>query len=72
MGGLLSTKSRSEREWEAILNHHAWICEVIPMWIKPANHITRHNCTMHDVVRTFAEFMAKEDSLVVLDKQVAA
>ncbi|OEL38404.1 putative disease resistance RPP13-like protein 1 [Dichanthelium oligosanthes] len=148
MGGLLSTKSRSEREWEAILNHHAWsatglpeeldkriylsyedlspqlkqcflycslfpkgttiqMAQVIPMWIsegfiqplngsssqedqleeiaaecyhklimrnliEPAHHITRFNCTMHDVVRSFAEFMAKEDSLVVLDKQVAA
>ncbi|OEL14117.1 hypothetical protein BAE44_0024864, partial [Dichanthelium oligosanthes] len=40
--------------------------------IEPSNLITRYNCTMHDVVRSFAEFMAKEDSLVILDKQVAA
>ncbi|WVZ48866.1 hypothetical protein U9M48_000263 [Paspalum notatum var. saurae] len=35
--------------------------------------LTRYQCTMHDVVRSFAEYMAREESLVVVDKeQVAA
>ncbi|RCV39767.1 hypothetical protein SETIT_8G249100v2 [Setaria italica] len=147
MGGLLSMRSRSEREWEAVLNHHAWsvtglpkeldsriylsyedlspqqkqcflYCslfpkgtsiswlKVIPMWIsegfiqphadKSSSHddqleeiateyykelitrnllepqapLTAYHCTMHDVVRSFAEFMAREESLVVEDMQV--
>ncbi|CAD6255500.1 unnamed protein product [Miscanthus lutarioriparius] len=28
--------------------------------------LTRYRCTMHDVVRTFAEYMAREESLVVV------
>jgi len=36
------------------------------------NNITGYSCTMHDVVRSFAEYMSREDSLVVQDsKQVA-
>lgn len=31
MGGLLSTRSRSEREWEAVLNHDAWSVAGLPM-----------------------------------------
>ena len=31
--------------------------------------ITQYSCTMHDVVRSFAEFMSKEESLVVQDQQ---
>ncbi|XP_066342323.1 putative disease resistance protein RGA4 [Miscanthus floridulus] len=148
MGGLLSTKPRSESDWEAVLKHHAWsvaglpkeldnaiylsyedlspqlkqcflYCslfpkgttiwrsEVVPMWIsegfihppdrstssyddwleeiaegyyqelitrnliEPATEsaLTRYSCTMHDVVRSFAEFMSKEESLVVQDQQ---
>ncbi|CAM0153078.1 unnamed protein product [Urochloa decumbens] len=144
MGGLLSTRSQSEVEWEAVLNHHAWsvaglpkeldnrlylsyedlspqlkqcflYCslfpkgtnirkrDIIPMWISEgfiqpwhersssredqiediANEYYRdlimrnlidptedstmngYHCTMHDVVRSFAEFMAREESLVV-------
>ncbi|WVZ48928.1 hypothetical protein U9M48_000318 [Paspalum notatum var. saurae] len=146
MGGLLSTRSRTEHEWEAVLNHHAWsvdglpeeldnrvylsyedlspqlkqcflYCSLIPkgtpifmtgitsMWISEgfvqpqggsSSHddrleeiatdyynelitrnliettsIERYWCTMHDVVRSFAAFMAKEDSLVVQDRQSA-
>jgi Leucine-rich repeat (LRR) protein len=39
--------------------------------IEPAkkSSITRYSCTMHDVVRSFAEFMSKEESLVVQDQQ---
>jgi Leucine-rich repeat (LRR) protein len=34
--------------------------------------ITAYRCTMHDVVRSFAEYMAREESAVVVDdKQVA-
>jgi Leucine-rich repeat (LRR) protein len=34
--------------------------------------ITRYSCTMHDVVRSFVEYMSREDSLVVQNsKQVA-
>ncbi|CAL4980118.1 unnamed protein product [Urochloa decumbens] len=147
MGGLLSTRSQSEHEWEAVLNHHAWsvaglpkeldnrlylsyedlspqlkqcflYCTLFPkgtnirkrdiihMWISEGfiqpHHgsssredqqedialeyyrdlIMRnliesimdidgdgHNCTMHDVVRSFAEFMAREESLVVQEEQ---
>ncbi|TKW00209.1 hypothetical protein SEVIR_8G092800v4 [Setaria viridis] len=152
MGGLLSRRSRSEREWEAVFNHPAWsiaglpkeldsriylsyedlssqqkqcflYCSlfpkgtcirwrnVIPMWIsegfiqphtdKSSSHddqleeiateyyeelITRnliepkgvnpsttaYHCTMHDVVRSFAKFMAREESLVVQEMQVAS
>ncbi|CAL4980140.1 unnamed protein product [Urochloa decumbens] len=147
MGGLLSTRSQGELEWQAVLNHHAWsvaglpkeldnrlylsyedlspqlkqcflYCslfpkgtnirkrDVIPMWISEgfiqpqhgsssrgdqlediANEYYRdlimrnliepiedstmngYYCTMHDVVRSFAEFMAREESLVVQDEQ---
>ena len=31
--------------------------------------LTRYTCTMHDVVQSFAEFMSKEESLVVQDTQ---
>jgi hypothetical protein len=31
--------------------------------------LTQYYCTMHDVVRSFVEFMSKEESLVVQDKQ---
>ncbi|KAK8448293.1 hypothetical protein SEVIR_8G259600v4 [Setaria viridis] len=149
MGGFLSMRSKSEREWEAVLNHHAWsvsglpkeldsriylsyedlsseqkqcflYCSlfpkgtfilfrnVIPMWISEgfiqpqvdrssshddqpeeiateyyqelitrnlieAQHpLTPYICTMHDVVRDFAEFMAREELLVVQDLQVAS
>ncbi|RLN34997.1 putative disease resistance protein RGA3 [Panicum miliaceum] len=147
MGGLLSTRSQSEREWEAVLNHRAWSVDglpmeldnriylsyedlspplkqcflycslfpkgtsiwqikVVPMWISEGfiqpqggsfSHddrleetateyykelITRNliepiegstvHCTMHDVVRSFAEYMAGEESLVVQDGQLAA
>ena len=149
MGGLLSTKSQSEGDWEAVLHHRAWSVDglpeeldkriylsyedlspqlkqcflycslfpkstsilqrqVVPMWISEgfiqaqggscshddqleeianeyykelitrnlieprANVITTYECTMHDVVRSFAEYMSREDSLVVQDsKQVA-
>ncbi|KAJ1276429.1 hypothetical protein BS78_05G213800 [Paspalum vaginatum] len=33
------------------------------------NSLTGYTCTMHDVVHSFAEYMAGEESLVVLDKQ---
>ncbi|CAL4992556.1 unnamed protein product [Urochloa decumbens] len=147
MGGLLSTRSQSELEWEAVLNHHAWsvaglpkeldhrlylsyedlspqlkqcflYCslfpkgtdirkrDVIPMWIsegfiqplrgsssredqledianeyyrdlimrnliepKEGCSLSGYHCSMHDVVRSFAEFMAREESLVVQDEQ---
>ncbi|XP_066342285.1 putative disease resistance protein RGA4 [Miscanthus floridulus] len=148
MGGLLSTKPRSEGDWEAVLKHHAWsvaglskeldnaiylsyedlspqlkqcflYCslfpkgttilqsQVVPMWISEGfihppdrssssyddwleeiadgyyqelitrnlieptkeSAVTRYSCTMHDVVRSFAEFMSKEESLVVQDQQ---
>ncbi|KAF8700080.1 hypothetical protein HU200_034441 [Digitaria exilis] len=143
MGGLLSTRSQTERDWEAVLNHRAWsvsglpdemdsriylsyedlspqlkqcflYCslfpkgtpieqyEIVPMWIsegfiqphqggsssthddqleevaveffeelirrnliESTQSITRYRCMMHDVVHSFAEFMAREDSLVV-------
>ncbi|CAL4980117.1 unnamed protein product [Urochloa decumbens] len=147
MGGLLSMRSQSELEWEAVLNHHAWsvaglpkeldnrlylsyedLCpplkqcflycslfpkgtyirkrDIIPMWISEGFIQPRHgsssqedqlediakeyyrdlimrnlieptedstmngyHCTMHDVVRSFAEFMAREELLVVQDEQ---
>ncbi|CAO2142247.1 unnamed protein product [Urochloa humidicola] len=147
MGGLLSTRSQSEHEWEAILNHHAWsvaglpkeldnrlylsyedlspqlkqcflycslfpkginirIRDIIPLWISEGFIQPHHgsssgedqledialeyyrdlimrnliesttdidgdayHCTMHDVVRSFAEFMAREESLVVQAEQ---
>ncbi|CAO2144650.1 unnamed protein product [Urochloa humidicola] len=146
MGGLLSTRSRSEFEWEAVLKHHAWsiaglpkeldnrlylsyedlspqlkqcflYCslfpkgtyirkrDIIPMWISEGFIQPRHgsssredqledianeyyrdlimrnlieptegstvngyHCTMHDVVRSFAEFIAREETLVVQDE----
>ncbi|CAL4992657.1 unnamed protein product [Urochloa decumbens] len=148
MGGLLSTRLKSEREWEAVLNHQAWsvaglpkemdsriylsyedlspqlkqcflYCSLFPkgisilqakvvaMWISEgfiqplagsSSHDDRleetaneyykelimrklieptedysangYQCTMHDVVRSFAEFMAREELLVVQDRQV--
>jgi hypothetical protein len=150
MGGLLSTRSRTEGEWEAVLNHRAWsvvglpkeldscvylsyedlppqlkqcflYCslfpkgtltgwrEVIPMWISERSVQPQHEsssyddrleeiateyyhelimrnliepeeggylggyaCTMHDVVRSFAEFMAREESLLVVQSQHVA
>jgi Leucine-rich repeat (LRR) protein len=32
--------------------------------------VSKYYCTMHDVVRSFAEFMSKEESLVVQNEQV--
>jgi hypothetical protein len=149
MGGLLSTRSRTEGEWQAVLNHRAWsvagipkdldsciylsyddlspqlkqcflycslfskdalitLREVIPMWISEGyiqpdrssshddrleeiateyyhelvtrnliepterSYIDRYKCTMHDVVRSFAEFMVREESVVVQDGHVAS
>ena len=40
--------------------------------IEPTEGAVVYQCTMHDMVRTFAEFMAREDSLVVRDREVAA
>ncbi|CAL4980431.1 unnamed protein product [Urochloa decumbens] len=142
MGGLLSMKSQSESEWEAVLSHRAWsvdglpkeidnpiylsyedlspelkqcflYCSLLPkgtviidglvtsMWIsegfinadirssdsdqleETANQyyrelitrnliepikehsLTGYRCTMHDVVRSFAEFMVREEALLV-------
>jgi hypothetical protein len=141
MGGLLSTRPRSEHEWEAVLSHAAWSADglpeeldtriylsyedmspqlkqcflycslfpkgttiwqsdVVPLWIaegfiQPHRHgrnshddrleetateyykelvmrnlieptnITGYGCVMHDVLHSFAEFMAREDSAVV-------
>ena len=31
--------------------------------------LTRYRCTMHDVVRTFAEYVAREESLVVIGRE---
>ncbi|KAF8647790.1 hypothetical protein HU200_065205 [Digitaria exilis] len=39
--------------------------------IEPTD-MTRYVCTMHDVVRSFAEFMAREDSLVIQDNMQVA
>lgn len=149
MGGLLSTKSQSEGDWEAVLHHRAWSVDglpekldkriyliyedlspelkqcflycslflkstsilqrqVVPMWISEgfiqaqggscshddqleeianeyykelitrnlieprANVITTYECTMHDVVRSFAEYMSREDSLVIQDSNQVA
>ncbi|WVZ48876.1 hypothetical protein U9M48_000271 [Paspalum notatum var. saurae] len=41
-----------------------------PTYIK--GYINRNEFTMHDVVRSFAEFMAKEDSIVVYDNRQIA
>jgi hypothetical protein len=151
VGGLLSTRYPSEREWNAVLSSSAWslaglpkeldnriylsyedlspqlkqcflYCSLFPkgklilqmvvteMWIsegfiqppdgssssnehgleeiateyyrelikrnliEPTKEysITGYRCTMHDVVRSFAEYMAREESAVVVDdKQVA-
>src|SRR5687767_3055445 len=30
MGGLISTRSRREREWEVVLNYHAWSVAGLP------------------------------------------
>ncbi|KAF8699056.1 hypothetical protein HU200_034747 [Digitaria exilis] len=135
MGGLLNTRSQTEREWETVLNHRAWsvsglpdemdsriylsyedlspqmkqcflYCslfpkgtsiwrgDIVPMWvsegfiqphddrleevaieyyeelitrnlIEPTQPTTRYRCRMHDVVRSFAEFMAGGESFVV-------
>ncbi|KAF8747836.1 hypothetical protein HU200_013145 [Digitaria exilis] len=144
MGGLLSTRSQIEREWEAVLNHRAWSIsglpdeldsriylsyedlspqlkqcflylslfpkgttirqtDIVPMWIgegfiqscqggsntstdddrleevateyyeelimrnliDPTHSTARYLCTMHDLVRSFAEFMARGESFVV-------
>ncbi|GJM94715.1 hypothetical protein PR202_ga11388 [Eleusine coracana subsp. coracana] len=143
MGGLLRTKPQTNREWEAVLNHHAWSLDglpeeldqqlylsyddlspqlkqcflycslipkgttieegsIIPMWIsegfvqirdesippeevaaeyyhelimrnliEPVSPFVTSHCTMHDVVHSFAEFMAREESLVLHDEQFA-
>jgi Leucine-rich repeat (LRR) protein len=149
MGGMLSTRPRSEGEWEAVLQHRAWSVDGLPkeldnriylsyedmppqlkqcflycilspkgtciqwhhvilMWISEGfiqpqdgcsshvdrleelateyykelimrnliepmkgSYITRYKCTMHDVVRSFAEYMARKESLVVQDIQVS-
>lgn len=39
--------------------------------IEPASAVTIRKCTMHDVVHSFAEFMAREESLVLHGEQVA-
>lgn len=36
------------------------------------NPLTTYRCTMHDVVRSFAEFMAREESLLVVQSQHVA
>ncbi|WVZ48868.1 hypothetical protein U9M48_000264 [Paspalum notatum var. saurae] len=41
--------------------------ELITRNLIESTSIDRYECTMHDVVRSFAEFMAKEDSIVVYD-----
>jgi hypothetical protein len=149
VGGLLSTRYPSEREWNAVLSSPAWsvaglpkeldnriylsyedlspqlkqcflYCSLFPkdkviiqtvvtdMWISEGfiqppdgsswheyeleematnyhrelikrnlieptkeHYLTGYRCTMHDVVRSFAEYMAREESAVVVDdKQV--
>jgi len=40
--------------------------------IEPTEGAVVYQRTMHDMVRTFAEFMAREDSLVVQDRKLAA
>ncbi|KAL6908019.1 hypothetical protein ACP4OV_002189 [Aristida adscensionis] len=37
----------------------------------PTSSMTGYECTMHDVIRSFAEFMAREESLVILGEQAA-
>ncbi|KAL6908010.1 hypothetical protein ACP4OV_002180 [Aristida adscensionis] len=37
----------------------------------PTSTMTGYECTMHDVIRSFAEFMAREESLVILGEQAA-
>ncbi|CAO1943893.1 unnamed protein product [Urochloa humidicola] len=150
IGGLLSTKYASERDWNAVLTSQAWsvaglpeqldnriylsyedlspqlkqcflYCSLFPkgeeiiqilvtrMWISEGfiqpldesswnehgleemaieyyqelirrnlieptleHSLTGYRCTMHDVVRSFAEFMAREESVVMVnDRQVA-
>ncbi|TVU23251.1 hypothetical protein EJB05_25604, partial [Eragrostis curvula] len=38
--------------------------------IEPTDQITGHECIMHDVVRFFAEFIAREESLVVVEDKL--
>ncbi|TVU23261.1 hypothetical protein EJB05_25615, partial [Eragrostis curvula] len=38
--------------------------------IEPTNQITRYKCIMHDVVRFFAKFIAREESLVVVKNKL--
>ncbi|GJN05101.1 hypothetical protein PR202_ga22703 [Eleusine coracana subsp. coracana] len=40
--------------------------------IEPINYATIYKCTMHDVVRSFAEFMAREESLVLHQDEIVA
>ncbi|XP_066342310.1 putative disease resistance protein RGA4 [Miscanthus floridulus] len=75
MGGLLSTKPRSEGDWEAVLKHHAWSVARLPKELDNAIYLSYEDLSPQ-LKQCFLycslfpkEFMSKEESLVVQDQQ---
>lgn len=66
--GFVQPRENSNPPEEVATNYYQEL--VMRNLIDPVYAATINKCTIHDVVRSFAEFMAREESLVVHSEQV--